>query len=77
MTAHGAATTRGDAATARRVAAPTVLLQRTKTRGWRVMYVSSQGVRVVRGRGMEEVDARVLADRVADLHGCRIEVELI
>ena len=56
---------------------PVVRLQRTKTAGWRVLYISSKGVRVVRGRGLEEVEARMLADRVADLHSCHVEVELI
>jgi hypothetical protein len=53
---------------------PCVLLERTKTRGYRISWVSSKGAKVVRHRGIVDYeDALRHAARLARLHDCHIE----
>lgn len=51
-----------------------VLLERTKTRGYRIAWISPQGAKIVRYRGIVDYeDALRQAARLAKLHDCRIE----
>ena len=50
-----------------------VLLERTKTRGYRVAWVARDGTKVIRYRGIRDYeDAYRQAARLADLHNCPI-----
>jgi len=51
-----------------------ILLERTKTRGYRVAWISPNGAKVIRHRGITDYeDALRQAARLARLHDCRIE----
>lgn len=53
---------------------PYVLLERTKTRGYRVSYIASNGAKVIRHRNIADYeDALRQAARLARQHDCHIE----
>lgn len=55
-------------------AEPVVRLERTRTAGYRVVYVASSGAHVVRYRNIADYeDALRQAARLARLHDCGIE----
>jgi len=54
------------------VAAPCVVVHRTKTAGYQVIYESASRRRIIRGRNLSYVDALKLAATVANVQGCQI-----
>ena len=70
-----AVTTRGDAATARRVAAPYILVRKTKTAGWQVVHVYTSGRSGVLRRNLTFVDAMTVGTAASKVNECPLEIE--
>lgn len=65
----------GDAPPARvALEPPVVRVEKTKTAGWRVVYVPKSGRRVVRGRRLRQIDAMLLGAAHARVNHCQLEV---
>ena len=56
-------------------AEPVVLVKRTKTAGYQVIYRSAGGKLIVRDRGLDYVTAVRVASSLARVSGCLLEVD--
>lgn len=56
-------------------AEPVVVIRRTKTAGYQVIYQSANGTRIVRARNLDYVAALQTGAAIAKTHDCLMEAE--